>query len=108
VKVYAADDEAETFDAENYFADTASTPARLALRGGAFWPIPGRSANGIEIEYDAGYGATAASVPKSLIEAIHLLVAEMHEHRVPAERVEEVPLPLAVQGLLAPFARLRL
>ncbi len=108
VKVYAADGEATTFDADHYFVDTASVPARLALRGGAFWPLPGRNASGVEIEYDAGYGATAASVPKSLIEATHLLVAEMYEHRLPAERVQEVLLPLAVQGLLAPFARLRL
>lgn len=108
VKVYAANDDALTFDAENYYADTASVPGRLALRGGAFWPIPGRDANGIEIEYDAGYGEGSSSVPRGLVEAILLLIAEMYEHRIPEERVSEVALPLAVQGLVAPFARLRL
>jgi uncharacterized phiE125 gp8 family phage protein len=108
VKVYAADDEETTFDAANYYVDVASTPARLALRGGALWPIPGRAADGIEIEYDAGYGAAPAAVPRPLAEAVHLLVAELYEHRLPAERASEVALPLAVQGLLAPFARLKL
>jgi uncharacterized phiE125 gp8 family phage protein len=108
VKVYDADDDETTFDADNYYADTASVPGRLALRGGASWPIPGRDANGVEIEYDAGYGASPSSVPRALVEGVHLLVADAYEHRVPAERVREVALPLAVQGLLAPFARLRL
>lgn len=108
VKTYAADDGAETFAAERYYVDTASTPARLALRGGGVWPLPGRAADGIEIEYDAGYGEDPASVPRPLAEAVLLLVAEMYEHRLPAERATEVALPLAVQGLLAPFARIRL
>ncbi len=108
VKVYAADDSETELDPADYYVDTASSPARLALRGGVAWPVPGRRADGIEIEYDAGYGASPTTVPLGLAEAIHLLVAELYEHRAPAERVREVALPLAVQGLLAPFARLRL
>ena len=108
VKTYAADDTAETFDADAYYVDTHASPARLALRGGAMWPVPGRCADGVEIEYDAGYGAAASDVPHGLTEALRLLLAEFYEHRLPAERAEEVSLPLAVQGLLAPFARVRL
>jgi uncharacterized phiE125 gp8 family phage protein len=108
VKVYAADDSETVLDPANYYVDVVSTPARLALRGGGIWPIPGRAADGVEIEYDAGYGEDPASVPRPLVEALHLLVAELYENRLPAERATEVALPLAVAGLLAPFARLKL
>jgi len=108
VKTYGADDVAETFDAANYFADTASIPARLALRGGALWPTPGRCSSGVEIEYDAGYGADGDTVPYALREAILLLVADAYEHRGASDGGDEAEPPLAVQGLLAPFVRVRL
>jgi len=108
VKTYAADDAEETFDAANYFVDTTSVPARLALRGGALWPTPGRCAAGVEIEYDAGYGADGAAVPYALREAILLLVVDAYEHRGASDGGEDTEPPVAVQGLLAPFVRVRL
>ncbi|MCG8442227.1 MAG: head-tail connector protein, partial [Caulobacterales bacterium] len=108
VKTYAADGADTVFAAENYVLDAASDPARLVLAGASLWPVPGRSAVGFEIEYDAGYGLAGADAPAPLREAILALVADAYEHRTPAERAEEVALPSAVRGLLEPFARMRL
>lgn len=108
VKTYAADDAATTFDAVNYAVDAISIPARLALRGGGVWPTPGRRVAGIEIEYDAGYGADAGAVPHALREAVLLFVADAYETRTSVERLAGAEPPRAVHALLAPFAPMRL
>lgn len=108
VKTYDADGVASTFDPANYFVDTRSLPGRIALIGGAVWPEPGRAADGVEIEYDAGYGAASSDAPRPLVEAIRLLIAESYETRMPSERAGEAGLPPAVRDLIAPFRQVRL
>lgn len=81
VKTYNDVGLAAIWDAANYFVDTASAPGRLALRGGRVWPLPGRSANGIEIRFDAGYGEAATDVPEPLRQGLRQLVAWLYENR---------------------------
>jgi uncharacterized phiE125 gp8 family phage protein len=90
-----------------YLLDGDRVPARVALLSGA-WPAVRRAALGVEIVYDAGFSPAAADIPAALREAVLALAAELYEHRLPSERLEEVALPLAVQGWLAPYARVRL
>ncbi|WP_420431583.1 head-tail connector protein [Hyphobacterium sp.] len=104
VTTFDTDDSASAWPAEDYFVDTASDPGRIAVRSGAF-PIPGRATAGIEIVFDAGYGAAAEAVPSALREAVMRLTADAYHNR---EGGAERPLPLAVQGLLAPYKRVRL
>ena len=66
-------DVATIWPSANYYVDTVRAPGRLALRMGSVWPIPTRPANGIMIDYVAGYGASASSVPEVLKAAIHQL-----------------------------------
>lgn len=108
IKTYDADGASATFDAAHYTVDAASFPPRLALKGGGLWPSPGRTAHGVEIEFDAGYGATEAEIPPALREAVLALIADAYAHPAPAERVREAALPAAVHGLIAAFARVRL
>lgn len=56
VTLFDAEDTGTLWPAEEYFVDTAADPGRIAVRSGAF-PIPGRRMAGIEIVFDAGYGA---------------------------------------------------
>ena len=62
VRVLSADGDPTIIATANYLADTASTPPRL-VHTGAIWPQPGQAANGIEIDFTAGYGDAAADVP---------------------------------------------
>ena len=72
-------DNASTFDASNYGADTAG--ARIYLKQGDTWPSDLRDHAAIEITYVSGYGATAADVPSSIISAVKMHVMEMYEMR---------------------------
>lgn len=84
VKTYDDAGTPTTFASSGYFADTASVPGRLVLRIGSSWPTYSRAANGIEIQYVAGYGATQNGVPESARLAIMQLVALWYEQREPA------------------------
>ncbi|NIQ97610.1 MAG: hypothetical protein GWN87_28135 [Desulfuromonadales bacterium] len=72
IKTYDTADAASTFAATKYFVDTASTPGRVVLNQGESWPATDlRPANGIEIEFAAGYG-TAAQVPEPIKQGLLL------------------------------------
>jgi hypothetical protein len=61
--------------------DTNQRPGRLALKSGATWPIALRPTNAIQIDYYAGYGASASSVPAPLKRAIRSMAAYLYSHR---------------------------
>lgn len=105
VVTYGDDDVAAAIGPEHYFADLGSRPPRLMLRGSRAWAKPGRIANGIEIKVTAGFGATAASVPEPLREAMLHALARWY-----AERGDTMDhgLPLAAAALIAPYREMRL
>jgi hypothetical protein len=92
VTLYDEDDVPHIFAEENYFADTASTPGRLALRRGASWPSVLRDANGISIEFTAGYGL-AADVPAALKQGMLTRMAYLYEQRGDGWRVNSEIVP---------------
>lgn len=104
VTMFDADDSTSIWPAEDYFVDTASDPGRIAVRAAAF-PRPGRATAGIEIVFEAGYGPAPDDVPEALREAVLRLTADAYLNR---EGRADRPLPMAVQGLLAPYKRVRL
>ena len=109
VKLYAADESVATVSADTYQLDGAAVPARLVRRGCLTWPKPGRTANGIEIAFVAGYGDAAADVPAPIRQAILLLVAHWHEHREPVAIGEtNASAPSMVSDLLQPYRWVRL
>lgn len=92
----------------SYLVDMASKPPRLVWNATAR-PDPGVVANGIEIEFEAGFGATAAHVPAPLRHAILMLVAHWYEHRDPIEIGSNATrIPDAVSDLIQPFRKIRL
>jgi hypothetical protein len=106
VKTYDDADAATTWDAANYFVDTASAPGRLALRGGRAWPLPGRTANGIEIRFDAGYGEAVADVPEPLRQGLRQLLAWLYENR--GDGMEAAAAVSGATGLWLPYRLVRL
>jgi hypothetical protein len=80
VKTYDDANTETVFSATSYFVDTASEPGRLALRSSAAWPVPGRSYNGIRIDFTAGYG-DASAVPQALKQGMLAHIAHLYENR---------------------------
>jgi len=108
VRVRAADDSALTIAPEFYDLDGKGVPPRLALSRVSPLPLPGRHTNGIEIDFVAGFGATAASVPAPVRQALLLLVAHWYEHRAPFELAGGTkPIPPSVSELLMPYRQVR-
>ncbi len=81
VKTYDDNDVATTFAASNYFVDVASVPGRLILRKSVAAPTINRTANGLEIQFVAGYGANYGDVPRSIRDGILQFAAFMYENR---------------------------
>ncbi len=108
VKVYDADDAAQTVSPETYVVDLSSLRPRLVRQGGAIWPRPGRSANGIEIALTAGFGDTPAHVPQPIRQAVLMLVAHWYQEREPVAFDKPDALPHGVADLLKPYRQARL
>ncbi len=109
VRVIGLNDNIQIIPGSDYFLDAVSDSARLLRRIGAPWPNPGRVANGIEIDFVAGYGAAASDVPQPLRQAVLLLVAHWFERREPVELGSALEtVPMTVGGLLAPYRSVRL
>lgn len=82
VKSYGSGGTATTMTAGRYYVDTDSKPARVVLLSGESWPdTPGRPASGVEVQFVAGYGSAASSVPQEVRQAIQLVIGHMYEHR---------------------------
>lgn len=105
VAVFAADGSKSVVGPELYETDLASRPPRIARKGIAAWPAPGRSFNGIGITVDAGFGVTPDSVPEPLRQTILLLVGHWYAHRGDDSAPQ---LPASIAALLAPFREVRL
>ncbi len=93
VKTIEEDATQTTWSSDNYYTATRHGFGRLIKRSGIVWPsivTPVRQAGGILITFTAGYGATAASVPVALRQAIKDIVAHWYENR--GDDTKEVPM----------------
>lgn len=81
IVTYDDSDAATTFASSNYYVDLISKPGRVVLRSTASWPDVDRVANGIVINFVAGYGAAPAGIPQDIRQAILLIVAHLYENR---------------------------
>jgi hypothetical protein len=82
VTVYGLDGIGQAVSVATVFdVDTQQRPGRLALKSGQTWPIALRDTNAIEIEYTAGFGATAGYVPAQIKRAIRQMASYMYSHR---------------------------
>lgn len=74
--------------ATTFNIDTERRPGRMRLKPGKTWPVAAREFNAIQIEYVAGFGATAGDVPASLRSAVLALAAYYYDHRGECEMTE--------------------
>lgn len=104
VSTLASDETASAVSAGLYAVDAAAVPGRIIRKSGNAWPVPGRTYNGIQIEFDAGYGANWNSVPEPLRQGMLLLIGHLFERR----EGEGASLPPAAEGLWHPYRLVRL
>lgn len=87
--------------------ETLAVTPRVDADAGLVWlpTAPARALpfRGVEIEYDAGYGATAPACPAALRQVVLIAVAALYENRDGG-----AGLPEAARVLAAPFARVKL
>jgi uncharacterized phiE125 gp8 family phage protein len=99
---------AATFFASSYTVDTASVPGRIVLKDGESWPsVTLNEVNPIEVQFVSGYGATSASVPQDIRNAVLMTAAHLYENREPVivgdmRTVEPIEVPWTFKALLAP------
>lgn len=80
LKTYNDANVSTVFPAAEYDVDQNSEPGRMILRSGSSWPTDLRPGNGVEIEFEAGYG-DATKVPKAIKMAIYMILAKVYECR---------------------------
>ena len=109
VRVFDGDDDNETVSNAAFILDGTANPARLVLSGSRSLPVPGRAANGIEIDFVAGYGDEPSDVPQPIRQALLLLTAHWYENREPVEiGATATVIPGSVSALLSIYRRRRL
>ena len=80
VKYYdSATETLTTFSAANYYALTTPEPGAVALKPTASWPDLYDRPDAVQINFTAGYGTTAASVPANLRMAVMILAKHYYD-----------------------------
>ncbi|PZM17089.1 head-tail connector protein [Rhizobium tubonense] len=106
VTVYDAAGNAGPVSLAGHMLDGRRRPARLMLPQR---PQPARTVNGIEVDFTAGFGATAADVPDTLKRAMLTHLAQMFSCRgVVATEDQPALIPPGYDRLVAPFLIRRL
>ena len=99
VRTVDEDDDTTTYSSDNYYARILIEPGELVIKFDKTDPCnTNRYFGGYEIEYLAGYGPLAASVPQAIKTGITMWVADIYENRVPISEP-----PGIVQTIMAPY-----
>lgn len=97
---------AAVFSSSNYIVDGISVPPRVVLKDTATWPAPAaglQEANAVEVKFTCGYGATAASVPGPLKQAVMRLAAHLYVNREPVAMGSMEEIPFGIRGLVGTY-----
>lgn len=98
------DDTATEYDSDNYYAvDTGQFPKVIIKNGSAYPYNADRRYSGYRIEYKAGYGSAATSVPMQICNAIKLWSVQIYESRIPVSEP-----PTDIKKMLDPYRVMRL
>jgi uncharacterized phiE125 gp8 family phage protein len=103
IRFFDANHNPQIVPAASYRAPAANDGGRVIFASAP--PPPGRNADGVEIDFVAGYGALASQTPEPLRRAILALVAHWRENR--GDETDGA-LPKAAVQLAAPYRRERL
>ena len=101
ITYYDTENTAVTMDTADYFVDDKSEPGRMVLAYGKSWPsVTLRPANGVCVEFVAGYGATSTYVPEMARAAMLLIIGHLYKNREQTVERALSEIPLGVKALL--------
>jgi len=101
IKYYDTGGTLTTMLPADYREDIYEATARIDPAFGKTWPPTRAQSMAVIVDYDAGYGLTASTVPMGLRQAILWLVAHWFEHREPIlYGASQHKIPFHVESLL--------
>jgi uncharacterized phiE125 gp8 family phage protein len=101
IKWYDMAETESVFDAADYQVDVDSYRGRISLAYGKSWPtLSLRPMNGVVVQFKAGYGDSADSVPEQIRLAVKVLIGHLYENREATDVKEHPEVPFAVHSLL--------
>ena len=101
----AMDGSTQTMPSANYIADLSGQLPRITPVFGQIWPIPMPQIGSVAVNYTAGYGTTATSVPEGIRDWILMRAKSRYDMRgevAIAGRGKIEPLPW-IDSLLDPY-----
>ena len=108
INYYNDSDTQSTWATSNYYVDTVTDLGRVYLRDGGTFPTDLRAANGLEINYTAGYGASRSDIPDDIRLAMLQYMTFAYEHRGEQEGGTPPMPPKILSTLLNPYKIIRL
>ncbi len=108
VTFYNGEGMPKLIEPQDYVSDISSHPARIKFRPTVI-KAPKKALNGIEIDFQVGFGITTLDVPRDLRQAVLMLVAHWYENRSEVSADFNLsPTPKGVDALIAPYRCVRL
>ena len=89
----------QTLASDQYLVDTSGDTARITPAYGLSWPSMRVQTGAVQVQYTAGYGSTAASVPAPIASWIKLALTDLYGQRGRSSDRPMVPHQFA-DGLL--------
>ncbi|WP_420411280.1 head-tail connector protein [Roseibium sp.] len=99
ITVYDTDGNASQLATDDWQLDRSVQPERVKIKLGAGLPVNQLMA--AEIDFTAGYGATAADIPEEFRQAVRLLAGHWFEHREAGSDLAVASLPQGLDRLLS-------
>ncbi|MEY4377962.1 MAG: hypothetical protein RJB26_2512 [Pseudomonadota bacterium] len=94
----------QTLSASNYNTYSVNGVGRVVLKSTASWPTTqGTGALDVSVNFTAGYGATSASVPVALKQAVLLQATHLYDNRTPVAPAQLYEIPRSVERLIVQY-----
>jgi uncharacterized phiE125 gp8 family phage protein len=91
----------QTLSTDVYEVDTDMDVGLIRLKYNQFYPAVRNHPQSVTVNYVAGYGAAAGSVPEHFIQAIKLLTSHFYESREPVSFSNNMyEVPFSVKALI--------
>ncbi len=102
VKYVAEDGTLTTLDPAAYELEATHEPGLLLPAYGLAWPAARARPGAVKVQYKAGYGDTAASLPKPIVQWMLLALTDLYENRARSSERPVLPQDFA-DGLISSF-----
>lgn len=90
--------------AGDYHTYSVNGVGRVVLKSTAAWPVTLNTGGmDVDVEFVAGYGATSASVPVALKQAVLLQATHLYDNRTPVAPAQLYEIPRSVERLIVQY-----